>query len=306
MRGRVPSRTATKIARFMLLMDAEPRLRGVLPKDAAATAEAVLRSSGVVRARHIDSMRKPSTLRLASWAERLTGRGQLLWFAVRKRWMADQVEAAIAAGARQLLVVGSGFDPLASVMARRHPDVLCVEVDAPVTAEPKRAGVEGAGLTRPNHHVCAADLSQRSLGEVLRATPWRNDARSIVVAEGLLMYLHREDVGRFFANVREVTAVGSRVAFSSLDADEKGRPHIGALDAPIRLTLKLMGEAMHWGLRPGDAPAFLAAAGYRTLEQPTPETLRQTILEPRSLRDEPLRAYEHLVLAETADGVAFR
>ncbi len=299
MRGRVPSRTATKIARFMLLMDADPRLRGVLPSDAAATAEAILRSSGVVPARQIDMMRKPSTLRLASWAERLTGRGQLLWFAVRKRWMADQVEAAIAAGARQLLVVGAGFDPLASVCARRHPDVLCVEIDAPVTAEPKRAGVQGAGLTRPNHQLCAVDLSQRSLAEALRTTPWRKDLRSIVMAEGLLMYLHPQDVARFFADVRQVSATGSRVAFTSLDADDKGRPHIGRMDMPIQFALRLAGEAMHWGLRPSDAPAFLASAGYRTLEQPTPDTLRQQILEPHSLGAEPLMAYEHLVLAET-------
>ena len=65
-----------------------------------------------------------------------------------------------------------------------------------------------------------------------------------------------EDVARFFADVRKVTAAGSRVAFSSLDADEKGGPRIGVMDAPIRFALKLAGEARSlqaWSLQGGSS-----------------------------------------------------
>ena len=41
MSGR-PSRTALKIARFMILLDAVPRLRPILPDGAAAAIEAIL------------------------------------------------------------------------------------------------------------------------------------------------------------------------------------------------------------------------------------------------------------------------
>lgn len=299
MSTRGPSRTATKIARFVLLLDASPRLRGVLPADSAAATEGILRASGVVPEGHIRAMRRPATLRLAALAERWLGRGQLLWFGVRKRWMADQVASAIADGAGQLLVVGAGFDPLAAMVAAAHPQVLCVEVDAPSTAAPKRVAVEGAGLSRPNHHVVAVDLAQRPLAEALAATPWRADARSVVVAEGLLMYLAPSDVVALLAAVRAGTGAGSRVAFSSVDADERGGPRLWALDGVVRFALRLAGEPMRWGLRPGDAPGFLAAAGYRALEQPTAESLRARYLDPLGLPDEPLLPYEHLVLAET-------
>ncbi len=95
----------------------------MLPSDAAATAEAILRASGAVRARHLDMMRRPGTARFYRLAERWLGQGQLLWFAVRKRWSAEAVEQAIQDGARQLLVVGAGFDPLAVLVAQRHPEV---------------------------------------------------------------------------------------------------------------------------------------------------------------------------------------
>ncbi len=80
-----PSRTATKIARFMVMVDAIPRLQPLLPAGAAETIEAVMLASGAVRPSHLTMMRRPQTHRFMSWAERLTGRGQVAWFGVRKR-----------------------------------------------------------------------------------------------------------------------------------------------------------------------------------------------------------------------------
>jgi methyltransferase (TIGR00027 family) len=294
------SRTALKIARFMLLLDSVPQYAPLLPADAATTVESLLRASGAVRLRHLDMMRKPSTYRFYRVVEGLLGRGQLLWFGVRKRWFADAVEAAIAGGATQLLVVGAGFDPLAALVARRHPHVTCVEIDAPATAEPKRVGLAGSGAAQTNLHVCAADLSQRPLADVLRATPWRTDARSVVVAEGLLMYLDAVSVARFFAAVRECSGPGSRLACSMMDGDERNAPHVGTLDWPLRLALRLAGEPLRWGLAPARVSDYATEVGWRVLDQPDESALRQRLLAPIGLRDEPLLPYEHLALLERA------
>ncbi|MDC3954384.1 class I SAM-dependent methyltransferase [Polyangium jinanense] len=296
-----PSLTAKKIARFLILIDAVPRFAGLLPADAATTVEAILRASGAVGRRQIDMMRAPWTQRFYEIAEAWTARGQLIWFGLRKRWMADAVEEAIAAGATQLLVVGAGFDPLATIVARRHPEVTCVEIDAPATAAPKRAGVRGAGFERTNLHICAADLSKRSLGEILRATPWRSDARSVVVAEGLLMYLDVKDVKAFFRAVHEHTGPGSRVAFSHVDGDDAGRPHLGTLDWLIRTSLRFAGEQMRWGIRPEQLPAFVKEAGFLVVEQADGEALRKEYLAPIGLPEEPVAAYEVLALVERAE-----
>lgn len=301
-----PSRTATKIAGFMLLLDSTPQLAGVLPPGAAEAAEAILRASGAVRRRELDMMRGRLGARLYETAERLLGQGQLLWFGVRKRWMREAVEQGIAEGARQVLVVGAGFDPLAVSVARQHPDVTCLEVDAPATAEPKRAGIQGAGLARPNHRVLAADLASKPLGELLEPAGWRTGVRSVVVAEGLLMYLSPAQVSAFLAQVRACTCPGSRLAFSSMDLDEEGRPRLlmtgSLLGRLIRTGLRLAGEPLRWGVAPSAVPAFLTSAGYRLLEQPTPRMLRERFLTPNGLDEEPLMPYEHLVLAEVSAG----
>ena len=111
------------------------------------------------------------------------------------------------------------------------------------------------------------------------------------------MYLKPAEVQGFFNAALALTGTGSRIAFSSVGADPHGNPRLGVLDGPIRFALRLAGEPMHWGIRPADVPTFLGHLGFRSLEQPTPGSLRDRYLAPLGLPDEPLRPYEHLVLA---------
>lgn len=296
--ARRPSLTARKIAQFVPLLQSIPRFAGLLPHGLADTTEAILRASGTLDPLEARYLGHPFAQKVLTVVEGVTKRGQVLWFGVRKRWMHDVVEAAIADGARQLLVVGAGFDALATVVAERHPDVLCIEIDAPPTASPKEKGVRGAGKLRPNLLLCPIDLSRKPLADALRSTTWNPAARSIVVAEGLLMYLSREHVVRFFEDVRRSSGAGTRVAFSSVFAKANGAPRIGALDFPLQLGLRVMGETMRWGLAPKEAPAFLASVHARVVEQATEASLRERYLTPIGLGTEPLAPYEHLVLAE--------
>lgn len=294
-----PSRTATKIARFMLLLDAQPRLAGLLPAGAAAVIEPLLRASGAVSPRLITMMRRPSALRFARAMEAVTSRGQLAWFGLRKRFMFEAVIAAIADGATQLLVVGAGFDPLAALIAREHPQVLCVELDTPATADPKRIGLSGSGAARDNLHVVGVDLATRSIADALRPLPWRPDARSVIVAEGLLMYLDRAAVREFFKMMRQIAGPGSRLAFSCVTADDAGDPRLPvSMDWLVRAALRLAGEPIQWGIRPAALPAYLAELGLRLLDQPDLDLLRQRHLVPLGLADEPVQPYEYLALAE--------
>jgi len=221
-----------------------------------------------------------------------------LWFGVRKRWVSESVDRAIRDGARQLLVLGSGMDPLAAMVAARRPDVLCVEIDAPATANPKMNGVNGAGLAQPNHLVQAVDLSNTSLGDALQATPWRKDVKSVVVAEGLLMYLAPSDVETLFQRVRENVGADSRFAFTVLPADENGHVDFGPLSSITRFFLRIAGEPIRWALHPREIPAFLGAQGWRLIEQPSLDDLRERFLVPIDATNEPLSQYDYTVLAE--------
>ena len=69
-----PSRTAVKIARFMVLLDAVPRLRGLLPAGEAAIAESILTASEIVSPRGVEMLRSRATHRFYAAAEALINR----------------------------------------------------------------------------------------------------------------------------------------------------------------------------------------------------------------------------------------
>ena len=147
--------------------------------------------------------------------------GQLVGVALRKRFIEDEVREAIAAGAGQVLVVGAGFDTLGLRLAPELPDVTFVEVDHPATHGVKRNAVEAVGEVPSNLHLVAADLRQEALGKVLDVTEtWSSDASSVVVAEGLLMYLAEIEVVALFDEIRRATGPDSRVVLTYGPAQE--------------------------------------------------------------------------------------
>ena len=260
------------------------RYAPLLPSGAAELAERLLIETGAMKPwmqRFYASPRNRAGIE--RFAERF-GPGQLARMALRKRFMDDEIRAALAAGATQVLVVGAGYDTACMRLAAEFEDRLFVEIDHPATHESKRAGVEALGAMRPNLRLLSADLGETTLVEALatldqaageadlgpersegvgtragaaehdpsrarrrEGNPWDAEARSIVIAEGLLMYLEREDVVRFFAALHELTGPGSRVAFTYMRCDGHGRPYAGKLASGItRVSLKLLGEALRF------------------------------------------------------------
>lgn len=248
-RGR-PSHTAAKVARLFVFAGRYTRYAPLLPSGAAELAERLLLETGALTAwmqRFYASRRNRAALE--HFAERF-GPGQLARMALRKRFMDDEIRAALADGATQVLVVGAGYDTACMRLAAEFEDRLFVEIDHPATSASKRAGVEALAAMRANLRLLAADLGETTLIETLaqlEQPAWDAEARTIVVAEGLLMYLAREDVVRLFAAAHDLTGPGSRVAFTYMKCDAHGRPYAGKVVSGItRVSLKLIGEALRF------------------------------------------------------------
>ncbi len=267
-RGRT-SHTAAKVARGVVFASREPVYARLMPEGAAASIEEFALASGVL---------KPWMCRLfeQEWYRRsIVGMmgslwpGELMRLVLRKRFMDDEVRAAIKKGATQLLIVGAGFDTLGLRIARAAPDVRVVEMDTPATAAKRLASIQRLELVRPNHAVMPADLDRVSLGKVLEAvTEWDVETRTVVVAEGVLMYLTNDDVIGFLSAVREQSGQGSCLVFSYLMTDREGRPNMGRWSGLSRVSLRLVGEPLRWGLRDGELESFLDSAGFHLLGPP--------------------------------------
>lgn len=296
MREGRPSRTALQVALAVPYLAHQPRLGGLLPADLVAAAEDILVASGAVGQGRLGRLRQSYYRRFGAIAERLTVPGLTLHLALRKRWVSDEVEDALATGVRQVLVVGAGLDTVGLRLAPRHPGVQFVEIDHPASQGMKRRALEKLGQS-VNHRLVAADFSRTDLQAVVgNLDRWTHGDATVIVAEGLLMYLSEDDVASFFDATAQIAGEGSRLLFSYLQRSESGRFLVGPLGGLAVLGLKLQGEPWRWGVRSERLPDFLAEHGWR-LAEPERYNLRRRYLEPAGLGDELLSTVEPLAVA---------
>ena len=116
---------------------------------------------------------------------------------------------------------------------------------------------------RGNLSLIAEDLGERKLVNVLRNNEsWNQNAPTVIVAEGLMMYLSPEAVRKLFCQSAEVVGVGSRVAFTYLPAGVDGRPDVGRWTGLMLWLQKIVGEPWLWSIRPEELDSFLAPLGW--------------------------------------------
>lgn len=289
MRSDRPSHTAIKIARGLVLLGQIERYAELLPEGAAAWSERLTLAAGVM---------KPWMVRLytSAWfrglvlaLDRWLMPGQLLGSVLRKRFVDDQTRAAIGSGASQVLVVGSGLDTLCLRLAPVFEEVTFVDLDHPSTMRLKKQGVATLGAARDNLHLAAVDLSTDTLEDTLVSIDaWRPDAPSVVIAEGVLMYLDPSDVVGFLGAVRRVSAPGSRLVVTLIE--ERVSPW-------LRFSLRMVGETLRWGIARDAVPSFLSKHGFALIEG-SPD-LRAAYLEPAGRGAEPLPFLEHVAVARS-------
>ncbi|MEX1363398.1 MAG: SAM-dependent methyltransferase [Nannocystaceae bacterium] len=296
MRAYQASRTALKVARVLLYVATDPRRAELLPPGSVETTEALLRAAGALQDWHLRVYRGPRSRRLLGWAEGKLLPGQSTHLVLRKRFIDDETRAAIEDGATQVLVVGAGFDTLGLRLARAHRGVRFIEVDHPATQSLKRHALDQ--LDRPaNLHLYPADLGETSLPEVLDELGWDPDARSVVIAEGLLMYLDEHDVADFLRGVASVLSPRSRMLGTYLLPDERGRPQMGRLGGLSRASLALLGEPMRWAVSPEEIATLLLDCGLEPSAQPGRVDLRLRYLVPAGLDALPLATIERVFTA---------
>jgi methyltransferase (TIGR00027 family) len=182
-----------------------PRL-AALPADALRFGEQLLR---LTHPRLAGLLRKAWFRTLCKLLERATLPGICLHFALRKRILRQHAQAALAAGCTQVVVLGAGLDTLCMELKENRPNLRCIEIDHPATQALKCAAIAGKAI-----EFIAADLARQDLAALLQAHPgFRADARTLFVAEGLLMYMPLDAVRQLFAQMA-AAAPDSQVAFT--------------------------------------------------------------------------------------------
>ena len=183
-----------------------------------AAWRATIRTAGVFRATHLVE-RAIDKRGIGAWSSGVA----------RTRLIDDWiVEAVAAAGVRQVVLLGAGFD----CRALRLPSLAKIptfELDRPQLLGEKRkrlgASIEAA---HPNLRWVSVDFLRDDLAVRLKASGFMNGARTLVLWEGVTNYLDAGTVAGVFDLVARVCAPGSRMIFTYV--------HAGVLDGRFQAT----------------------------------------------------------------------
>ena len=176
----------------------------------------------------------------------------------RKRYVRDQVAAAVGAGIAQLIVLGAGLDTVAS-----SAGIPAWEVDLPENSQLKRERLVAVHGSVPDTvQLVAARLGEDDVWAVLIAAGVHAAAPVVVVCEAVSQYLAPTAFEAMVANL--ASASGSRFMFSYVVSDFfDGRNLYGSGQLRSHMV-----DSGVWkqGFAPGSVPELLARYGWQLVE----------------------------------------
>jgi methyltransferase (TIGR00027 family) len=180
----------------------------------------------------------------------------------RTRLIDDEMKDAIAAGAKQAVILGAGFDARAYRLAELA-QIAVFEVDHPATSTVKRKLTQAALGTIPaNVSFVQTDFNRQGLKETLEAAGYTSTLRTLFVWEGVSNYLSTEAVDATLSFCAS-SAAGSCVVFTYIDKKVLERPEsFYGTEGIVRL---LAGVEERWtfGFEPSHLEAYLGKLGLK-------------------------------------------
>ena len=225
----------------------------------------------------VRTMRWTPLRQLMIWAGERAVRGSWALIACRKHYIDDKLDEALE-HVDAVVDLGAGMDTRAYRLARRS-DVPVFEVDLPVNVKRKKTAVERAiGAVPASVRLVPLDFERDDLMGALAEHGYRTDARTFFIWEGVTQYL-TEDAVRATLSALQPAREGSRLVFTYVHRDFiDGSNMYGA--AMLYKRYRQRQQVWRFGLDPDDVSAFVAAYGWRLIEQAGPEFYLRNYIQP--------------------------
>jgi methyltransferase (TIGR00027 family) len=252
MRDGTPSRTAQFVA--------AARGMGRLLPEAIRLADdpygMAFSSSGLARLvnRKHDGGRAESIARIPGL------RMWILYMQVRTRVIDDAVRAFVAAGGRQVVLLGAGYD----CRALRLPELASsdvYEIDHPATQGHKREVLERLGVASPVHYL-AWDFETHPMDDLPAALADAGhdpEAPTMTIWEGVTMYLTEGAIDASLRAIATWSPPRSELVMTYQE-ESQGRPSLAK--RAVRAMVQRLGEPFKFGWRPEQLPEYLEARGF--------------------------------------------
>lgn len=182
----------------------------------------------------------------------------------RTRLIDDWVTAAVEGGARQVAILGAGFDSRAwrlPALARTR----VFELDHPATSQEKHRRLVAAGFDPSRIVQCAIDFDRETLAGKLAYHGFDRLVRTAVIWEGVTNYLTANAVDAVLLWVRSLHP-GSTLAFTYVHSRVLSDMKTFEGSERILAAVTNAGEAWTYGLDPAELSAHLQSRGLSLTE----------------------------------------
>ncbi len=179
----------------------------------------------------------------------------------RERYIDDHLEARLAEGLDQVVILGAGFD----TRALRIPGIertRVLEVDQPATQRVKLERLRRVIDPLPAHVTfVAADLNTQPLGEVLLGAGYDERAKTLFVWQGVTYFLQPEGIDSTLAFIAGHSGSGSGVIFDYVH-NEVLHDTTRGYGKKLARAGRISGEPYVFGIDKGQVATFLSQRGF--------------------------------------------
>jgi O-methyltransferase involved in polyketide biosynthesis len=159
------------------------------------------------------------------------------------------------------VIIAAGFDPLAALLHREYPDLKWIEIDHPATQRCKKAALDSLGRGH-NLTLMPADLARQPVSSLFGRGGIEAEA-TLVIAEGITMYLTDDQIDGLFRDIRRSTRPdASALLFTYMNRRSGGAIDFESTTPLAKAWLALKREKFVWGIEASALPAFAATRGY--------------------------------------------
>jgi methyltransferase (TIGR00027 family) len=185
---------------------------------------------------------------------------------LRSRYTEDRLQAAVARGINQYILIGAGLDTFALRQPAWAKDLAIIEVDHPATQSAKQARIQSAGIARPkNLRFVAVDFEQETLHDALRKNNVDTALPTFFSWLGVTMYLTEPAIDATL-NALAGFPIGSEVVLTFSEPPTNKDPIAATVSATLSQHVAELGEPFVSYFTPAEMEAKLRHAGFTNVE----------------------------------------
>jgi methyltransferase (TIGR00027 family) len=228
--------------------------------------------------------------------EFVTNTGRLKFFCFRKREIEKQARELLNAGAiKQVIVLGAGLDVLSLRLAPEYSAVKFIEIDTENSQNFKTTAFKNHDVKLPeNVEYIAGDL-RNPLPEILANSKFHDaQAKTLFIAEGFLMFIPEDSVVRIFNEIREISAQGSYVIFTTIPHAYPGKLLAQWLQ---KYVMRKENCPYAWAIAAEKIEDFIKRLGFTPLDCISYEKLQERDINPKKQQSKRLIEDIHIAVS---------